>query len=53
MNGTLPAQEESMLIDKSIGVFTNELIHHTNRVYLLASALSERDPSSESAFNLV
>jgi hypothetical protein len=42
-----------MLVDKAIGVFTNEMIQHTNRVYVLAVALSDRDPSSESAFELV
>lgn len=42
-----------MLVDKAIGVFTNEIIQHTNRVYVLARALSDRDPSSESAFELV
>jgi hypothetical protein len=42
-----------MLVDKAIGIFINDMIHHTSRVYMLSSALSERDPSSESAFDLV
>lgn len=42
-----------MLVDKAIGLFINDMIQHTNRVYILAVALSERDPSSESAFELV
>ena len=42
-----------MMVDKAIGVFINEMIQHTKRIYILSVALSERDPSSESAFELV
>jgi hypothetical protein len=45
VNGTLSSHEEHMLIDKAIGMFTNEMIQHTDKVYLLSVALSERDPS--------
>lgn len=42
-----------MFIDKAIGIFTNELINQTARVYMMSAALSERDPAQESAFELV
>jgi hypothetical protein len=53
VNGTVSTQEEGMLIDKTIGLFTNEMIAHTSKVYMLSVALCERDPSQESAFELV
>lgn len=42
-----------MLIDKALGLFVNEMIAHTSRVYMLSVALCERDPSQESVFELV
>jgi hypothetical protein len=53
VNGTVSTQEEAMLIDKAIGIFVNEMIVHTSKVYMLSVALCERDPSQESAFELV
>ena len=34
------------MVDKSIGIYINEMIKHTLKVYTLSLALSERDPTS-------
>ena len=34
------------MVDKAIGIYINEMIKHTLKVYSLSVALSERDPSS-------
>ena len=39
-------EEENTMVDKAIGVYINEMIKHTLKVYSLSMALSERDPSS-------
>jgi hypothetical protein len=36
--------EENMLVDKAFGVYINEMIKQTLRVYTLSVALSQRDP---------
>ncbi len=39
-------EEENTMVDRSIGIYINEMIKHTLKVYTLSLALSERDPSS-------
>ncbi len=39
-------EEENTMVDRSIGVYINEMVKHTLKVYSLSLALSERDPSS-------
>lgn len=34
------------MVDKSIGIYINDMIKHTMKVYTLSLALSERDPAS-------
>lgn len=34
------------MVDRSIGIYINEMMKHTFKVYTLSLALSERDPSS-------
>ena len=41
--------EEALQVDKAIGVYVNEMIKQTLKVYELAMALSERDPASAAA----
>jgi hypothetical protein len=38
--------EENIMVDKAIGIYINDMIKHTMKVYSLSVALSERDPSS-------
>ena len=38
------------MVDISINAYINDMIKHTLRVYHLAVALSERDPSSATNF---
>ena len=38
------------MVDRSIMTYINEMIKHTLKVYQLAVALSERDPSSATNF---
>lgn len=38
--------EENTMVDKAIGIYVNDMIKHTLKVYTLSLALSERDPSS-------
>lgn len=38
--------EENIMVDKSIGIYVNDMIKHTLKVYSLSISLSERDPSS-------
>lgn len=33
------------MVDKSIGIYVNDMIKHTMKVYSLSMALSERDPT--------
>jgi len=39
-------EDETIMVDKSIGIYINEMIKHTGKVYTLSLALCERDPSS-------
>lgn len=34
------------MVDKAIGIYINEMILHTLKVYTLSVALTERDPAS-------
>ena len=38
--------EENIMVDKAIGIYINDMIKHTMKVYTLSLALSERDPTS-------
>lgn len=38
--------EENSIVDKSIGIYINEMVKHTLKVYTLSIALSERDPTT-------
>jgi hypothetical protein len=38
--------EENVMVDKAIGVYINDMIKHTLKVYTLSLALSDRDPAS-------
>jgi hypothetical protein len=39
-------EEENIMVDKAIGIYINDMIKHSLKVYSLSLALSERDPSS-------
>ena len=34
------------MVDKAIGIYINEMIKHTMKVFTLSVALAQRDPSS-------
>jgi hypothetical protein len=34
------------MVDRSLGIYINDMIKYTQKVYTLSLALSERDPSS-------
>ena len=42
--------EETQMVDRAIVTYVNEMAKHTLKVYQLAAALSERDPSSAANF---
>lgn len=37
--------EENIMVDKAIGIYINDMIKHTMKVYILSVALAERDPT--------
>lgn len=39
-------EEENTMVDKAIGIYINEMIKHTMKVFTLSVALAQRDPSS-------
>jgi len=39
-------EEENAMVDKSLGIYINDMIRHTQKVYTLSLALAERDPAS-------
>ena len=50
VKGESSQEEENQMVDLSINAYINDMIKHTLRVYQLAVALSERDPSSATNF---
>ena len=43
-------EEEAQMVDRAIVAYVNEMVKHTLKVHQLATALSERDPSSAANF---
>jgi len=39
------------MVDKAIGIYINDMIRHTMKVYTLSQCLSDRDPTS--AYNSI
>ena len=39
-------EEESIIVDKAISIYINEMIKHTQKVYTLSVILTDRDPTS-------
>ncbi|CDW82711.1 UNKNOWN [Stylonychia lemnae] len=46
VQGVSSKDEENTMVDKSVGIYINDMIKHTLKVYTLSLALSERDPAS-------
>lgn len=44
-------EEENVMVDKAIGIYINDMIRHTMKVYTLSQSLSNRDPAS--AYNSI